>query len=102
MIINKISSEKFKKYGRVLKGYQYDKLINELEKASLVNNVIYVPSIDSLEELDEAKELEKGVFGGMPIQIGYCLGSNSKLNALEYHMSSEVNIAVTEDRKSVV
>lgn len=96
MIINKISSEKFKKYGRVLKGYHFDKLINELEQASLVNSVIYVPSIDSLEELDEAKELEKGVFGGMPIQIGYCLGSNSKLNALEYHMSSEVNIAVTD------
>ena len=28
--------------------------------------------------------------------IGYCNGDNHKLNALEYHRSSEVNIAVTD------
>ena len=30
------------------------------------------------------------------IQIGYCNGSNVKLNALEYHRSSEIDIAVTD------
>ena len=38
---------------------------------------------------------EKG-FGGLPVQIGYCNGSNVKLNALEYHRSSEIDIAVTD------
>ena len=28
--------------------------------------------------------------------IGYCNGKNRKLNALEYHRSSEVNVAVTD------
>ena len=31
---------------------------------------------------------------GLPIQIGYCNGDNRKLNGLEYHRSSEINIAV--------
>jgi len=32
----------------------------------------------------------------MPIQIGYCNGHNAKLNALEYHRDSELNIAATD------
>ena len=32
----------------------------------------------------------------MPIQIGYCNGNNNKLNGLEYHRDSEINIAVTD------
>ena len=34
--------------------------------------------------------------GGLPVQIGYCNGHNEKLNGLEYHRSSEINIAVTD------
>ena len=32
----------------------------------------------------------------MPIQIGYCNGHNSMLNALEYHRDSEINVAATD------
>ena len=32
----------------------------------------------------------------MPVQIGYCNGHNHKLNALEYHRSSEINVAATD------
>ena len=32
----------------------------------------------------------------MPIQIGYCNGHNKKLNAVEYHRNSEINVAVTD------
>ena len=32
----------------------------------------------------------------MPVQIGYCNGHNSKLNAVEYHRSSEINVAATD------
>ena len=31
----------------------------------------------------------------MPLQIGYCNGRNSKLNAYEYHKGSEIDVAVT-------
>lgn len=32
----------------------------------------------------------------LPIQIGWCIGNNHKLNAVEYHRCSEVNIAATD------
>ena len=32
----------------------------------------------------------------MPIQVGYCNGSNYLLNAVEYHRDSEVNVALTD------
>ena len=36
------------------------------------------------------------MYGELPIQIGYCNGHNTKLNAVEYHRNSEINIAVTD------
>ena len=35
-------------------------------------------------------------FGEMLVQIGYCNGHNSLLNAVEYHRSSEINVAATD------
>ena len=42
------------------------------------------------------KNLRIREFGELPIQIGYCNGNNYLLNAVEYHRSSEINIAVTD------
>ena len=36
------------------------------------------------------------VYGGMPVQLGWCNGHNTKLNCLEYHRCSEFNLG-TED-----
>jgi hypothetical protein len=41
-------------------------------------------------------QLQEAFYGDMPIQIGYCNGPNSTLNGLEYHKSSEINIAITD------
>ena len=56
-----------------------------------------------MEDLNEAggvyavmKELAEITYGELPIQIGYCNGHNCMLNALEYHRSSEVNVAATD------
>ena len=58
--------------------------------------MVYVPSVEELEALDVAKALQNKGFGGIPIEIGYCNGHNKKLNAVEYHRSSEINVAVTD------
>ena len=58
--------------------------------------VIYEPSCEELEELGVAKQFQDSAYGGLPIQIGYCNGYNYMLNALEYHRSSEINVAVTD------
>ena len=43
-----------------------------------------------------SEELKNNAYGGMPIQIGWCNGHNTKLNCLEYHRDSELNVG-TED-----
>lgn len=96
MKIQKVTDPSFKRYGRVLEGYSVSGLLKEMEKTPLPSDVIYVPSVKELEELDEAKAFEEKGYGGLPIQIGYCNGDNYALNALEYHRSSEINIAVTD------
>ena len=59
-------------------------------------DVIYVPSVEELEALDVMKDLQNKGYGGLPVQIGYCNGHNKKLNAVEYHRNSEINVAVTD------
>ena len=60
------------------------------------DDVIYVPGADELETLPAAGELKERAYGGLPIQVGYCNGNNKRLNAVEYHRSSEIDIAQTD------
>lgn len=97
MDIQNVNDESFKEYGRVLKGYDVSRLLKVMEHMPLpADDVIYVPSVEELESLAVAESFREQAFGGLPVQIGYCNGSNYKLNALEYHRSSEINAAVTD------
>ena len=96
MIIKKVTDNEFKKYGRVLKNYNCSKLIEKMKTTPLPTDVIYEPSVKELEDLKIFKDLKAREFGELPIQIGYCNGNNYLLNAVEYHRSSEINVAVTD------
>lgn len=96
MDIQKVTDSSFGKYGRVLDGYSLGRIQKEMEHTPLPGDVIYVPSVEEMESLPEAEVFRNRAFGGLPIQMGYCNGDNHKLNALEYHRSSEINIAVTD------
>ena len=96
MNIQKVTDHSFGRYGKVLEGYDLAGILKEMEHTPLPKEVIYVPSVEELEALPEAENFKNRAFGGLPIQMGYCNGDNDKLNALEYHRSSEVNIAVTD------
>ena len=96
MVIKNVNDIEFKKYGRVLNNYDVKELLNKMEATPLPEGVIYEPSIKELENLDVAKEFKNREFGGLDIQIGYCNGNNYMLNAVEYHRTSEINIAVTD------
>ena len=67
-----------------------------MKKTPIPEGVVYEPGINALEALPVKKELETVTYGETPIQIGYCNGHNSKLNAVEYHRSSEINVAATD------
>ena len=53
----------------------------------------YCPEDPALQELPAAAEVSGHLFGGMPCQLGWCNGRNTKLNCLEYHRGSEYNLA---------
>lgn len=96
MTVKPVTDQGFGAYGRIITGYDFKGLLEAMEKTPLPDQVIYVPSVPELEALSEYKELEKGIYGQMPVQIGYCNGHNKKLNAVEYHRDSEVDIAVND------
>jgi len=91
-----VSDPEFGTYGRVISGYDVTELMAEMMKTPLPEDVIYVPSVPELEQLSVAAELGGEVYGQMPIQIGFCNGHNTRLNAVEYHRDSEINLAVTD------
>ena len=95
MRIYSIYDEEFKDYGR-LANADYTELLGLLEKTECPNGVVYKPSIEEFEQLEVKRFLEINMYGGLPIQIGYCNGHNSTLNALEYHKSSEINVGPTD------
>ena len=96
MKIKNVTDPEFRRYGRIVDGYDFTEMIKVMEQTPLPEEVIYVPSDNKLEKTEPVIDLKMRIFGELPIQIGYCNGHNSKLNALEYHRSSEVNVAVTD------
>ena len=98
MKIKSVYSPSFRKYGQVLTGYDTAALLAALEEKTPrpADSVVYVPSEKALEDLPIFQEFTNGAYGGMPIQIGYCNGFNTKLNCLEYHRGSELNIATSD------
>jgi hypothetical protein len=94
--MKQVSDKAFAKYGRVLE-LDCQEISTVMEKYTpLPNDVVYTPSEPQLEKLPAFKALEEEIYGGMPIQFGYCNGDNHLLNAVEYHRSSEVDIAITD------
>ena len=84
------------KYGKVLTGYALDDLIAAMNRIEIPDDTVYVASCPELEQLPVFHDLQNRGFGGVPIQLGYCNGHNKKLNALEYHRCSEINVACTD------
>lgn len=97
MEIKKLTDPSFRKYGRVVEGIDFTDLVEAIKsKTPLPEGVAYEPSIAALEETAAAKALQKRTYGELPIEVGYCNGHNYKLNAIEYHRSSEINVAATD------
>lgn len=97
MEIKKVTDPSFRKYGRVVEGIDFSDLVEAIKRETpLPDGVAYEPSIKALEETEAAKALQRRTYGELPIEVGYCNGHNYKLNAIEYHRSSEINVAATD------
>ncbi|HEX3076944.1 MAG TPA: DUF4867 family protein [Lachnospiraceae bacterium] len=93
LTIQKVTDASFRKYGRILKDYDTTEIVKLLKETPLPEGVVYEPSVASLETKTVMDYFTNNVYGGLPVQVGYCNGHNKILNALEYHRSSEINIA---------
>lgn len=92
MTIYSVFDPAFVPYGKVLTGYDTAPLVETLRRVTpLPEGVDYVPAQPELEALPIAGQLSVNAYGGMPIQLGWCNGHNTKLNCLEYHRDSELN-----------
>ena len=92
-----VMADAFRKYGRVLPLDLQD-FSNCIGARNPVaqGQVEYEPSVPEFEQLPVFSRLRDEVFGGMPVELGHCSGWNNKLNGLEYHRSSEVDMAATD------
>jgi len=97
MKIYSVFDEEFANYGQVLEGYDTKGLIAAMNEIPLpAEGVDYKPAIDSLEKEPIYAELKDKAYGGMPLELGMCWGHNTKLNCLEYHRDSEINIGAED------
>jgi hypothetical protein len=96
--LKKISEKSFLPYGKVISGYDFSDLIRFMEQETTIPDEgnIYKASVPEMEQYPVKVNLENGLYGEMPVQVGYCNGRNSTLNGLEYHIGSEMDIAVTD------
>lgn len=96
MEIRSVFDPAFKPYGRVVEGYPVDGLLAALKTTPLPDAVAYTPREEALHAAADAEAVGEALFGGMPFQLGWCNGHNTRLNCLEYHRDSEFNLG-TED-----
>ena len=98
MKIYSVFDLEFKPYGQVVDGMEetVQEILDVLKDAPQGAGVDYVPEYEPLQELHAMVEISEHCYGGMPVQLGWCNGHNTKLNCLEYHRDSEFNLG-TED-----
>ena len=98
MKIYSVYDPKFKAYGQIVTGMDgtVQEILEALTTTPCTDHVEYIPTDPRLQDLPAMIEVSEHCFGGMPVQLGWCNGHNTKLNCLEYHRDSEFNLG-TED-----
>ena len=99
MKIYEVTDPEFKAYGRVVSGYATEKMsiMDALEqKTPCPEGTEYVAEDTAIQSILGAQVIAPSLFGGLPVQFGWCNGHNTKLNCLEYHRSSEFNLGTND------
>ena len=98
MKIYSVFDPEFHAYGQIVDGMEdtIAALLEALAKTPQGEAVAYVPEEPLLQNLPEMQVIADHCYGGMPVQLGWCNGHNTKLNCLEYHRDSELNIGAED------
>ncbi|MEA3322427.1 MAG: DUF4867 family protein [Bacillota bacterium] len=92
-----IDDKEFLPFGRIVEEYDFTSYLNYMNETDIPKEGnVYMASIPEMEQRAPSGLIKEYFYGGMDIQVGYCNGVNSTLNGLEYHKSSEINVAGTD------
>ena len=88
--------EEFSFYGAMVTAFDFSSFIEYVREAAAPSEgVDYNPSINHLEEHELAGRIRRQFYGEMPLQVGWCIGRNDRMNAMEWHKGSEIVVAAT-------
>lgn len=94
--IQLIHEMSFRRYGRLLPKDAYQSAIDFLATTDIPkSNNRYIAHDPTFAAAVATTIPASDVFGSVAIQYGYVNGHNTMLQALEYHKSSEINVALT-------
>ena len=87
----------FSMYGKVIDWNDFTLYAEYLSQQTKVPETLnqYIADDPKIHELSMNEDILKNIFGEMKLQYGYVNGNNSTLNALEWHPSPEINLALT-------
>lgn len=91
-----IMNRAFAEFGRVLCGVNTEEICTYMQKYENKTGVTYIASDREMERMAISEYFTEEAFGEMPLQIGACFGANRRMDAMEYHNCSEVNVAATD------
>ena len=97
MKIYSVHDKEFTPYGHVVTGLDTTELLDALARTPLPETGTgYCPEEEELQELPATVQVSEHLYGGMPVQMGWCNGRNTRLNCLEYHRDSEFNLGAED------
>lgn len=79
-------------------GYDFSPWVRYMREQTSIpeSGNVYVASVPDMERFPVKEAVQAALYGGLPIQVGYCNGRNTTYNGFEYHKGSEIDIAVTD------
>ena len=94
--IYSIHDKEFIPYGTPITDVDTTAIVSVGEKLLEEGGAGYKASVAAFEELEIHDIIRDRFFGQMPSQTGFVWGKNNKMNALEWHKNSEINIAIDD------
>ena len=91
-----IHDSEFIPYGYPITDVDTSEIVAAGEKLLALGGGGYKASVEEFETLDIHRAITDRFFGQMEAQSGFVWGCNSRMNALEWHKCSEINVAVDD------
>lgn len=91
-----IHDKEFIPYGTPITDVDTSEIVKVGEKLLEAGGAGYKASVPEFEALEIHGIIRDRFFGQMPAQTGFVWGKNNKMNALEWHKNSEINVAIDD------